>query len=1303
MTNLFYPSLALYLQKKFPPLHPPSPPAHNTHRIPIQNQRGSPRRTQKEHPLSLLSTPILDSFFPYPPPLLPRLTWAGWWGRDTGQWAVVRVGGEGEEIGELEEQVKIMRIGWADVGDVLDRNVDSGGSDWAERDDLLLTLVRDMAEAWEVETGQKCVRELGAASDVEDAVDPVGPCYILSPDVNAREGTGGIETIPLAHLAFSDLWSAPILNATEDLDSVPIGWAANAGNVYHSVAVLFHVSRSSSADFDGRWLEAVSKLAAEIQGEVFVEAQGPKGGAGDQTGEWLLSFTRSSNASSDSVAGEGSGVETDSPPLTPFTPPDAISSSPPTLVLFLYLLLIGTLLAQLSNATKVHSRFGLAFTGVVQLCCSAVMSFSVVALLGLNGWGSSQAQTVLPTYVLPFVIVVVGVENMSTLTKAVFSVPFSYSVPVRIGLGLSKVGTTIAITSLTDLMLLGVVWLCIGLRPVREFCLFASVVIITDWFMLHTFFLTVLSIDAQRLELADVLAPRSGGVATPASDEQEDGDESAAGGFSWRSVLKARTAKSGSLVLLLLSVGILYYITETRRSPYTTASLYGYKPLFSSSTTSKLPAATAIPTAVATTLKDLFGLSPAEKMWRALNPRGWPFVHVVVPAALILVLPKEGHHMLPSGIRKLSLPASRLLLPRLKPLFYLFKVVILPQAVTASALYILLLYLLKDADLLDAQRNRQGRGEVGESRPDSNPAKSKSPHELKVYMLPCSHASDLEILDSSADGKLVLSVGIDNSLYLWRFQDGGNGTREPLVSENLGKEDIGPIVATAFSPDGRWVGVCTKHGVIQIWRLADDATPAALQSRMLPNRSARVCEMVFGRLDDMDDPFAEPSIKDPVALVALRDGSVVLVDADAQTIEVGPMGANERCRFHFVSPTCILVVGMSGMKLWTRGKPWTATAIPSPVDRDDRVTSISSSTIDRKGVSMMLLVLGYRSGAIDVFDISGSLLVTLRSKSDAREKITKAQLQASSSKCPSCGADGTDGFFVVSSTHARVYLDRVLLRRSSYCKCSPQERSHSPSPSSKQLTTPLNVPRSKYSPGHSPSLLPPTPSNGEFPLSSHGHSARRLSGWQRDEAPASGPEADSSDVEVVSLGSVVSLSGGWELLPSAAMLVGIRRIGNGIDDSGWQIWWIDLGAGVNLNHDDVHQLNLPSLISNTLHNRGAAVESVSIKERRRERLLSQNGRAVFSAHGNGGAGSFSIPIHPSLAYVSVHPIRRKGRDSIVAGFGNRLGVIHIPLGSTAGTVEQGGARKPLPLAGATPPPPPARRLGLGLDDGKKSI
>lgn len=48
------------------------------------------------------------------------------------------------------------------------------------------------------------------------------------------------------------------------------------------------------------------------------------------------------------------------------------------------------------------------------------MSFSVLALLGWNGWSDPHGKSSLPTYVLPFVIVVVGAENMSTLVSACF-------------------------------------------------------------------------------------------------------------------------------------------------------------------------------------------------------------------------------------------------------------------------------------------------------------------------------------------------------------------------------------------------------------------------------------------------------------------------------------------------------------------------------------------------------------------------------------------------------------------------------------------------------------------------------------------------------------------------------------------------------------------------------------------------------------------------------------------------------------------------------------------------------------------
>ena len=179
-----------------------------------------------------------------------------------------------------------MRVGWADVGDVLDRDVEAEERAWAERDHVLLRLVRDMAENWEANnptTGATCIRELASSSAEDDRVMPAGPCYMLSP-------TSWPETDHITALQqLSTPAELPFANGTEALDTVPIGWAPNAGNVYHTVATLFRVPRSNSMAFEARWLEEVTLMAEQVEGEVFMEAQGPSRGAGDQTGEWLLS------------------------------------------------------------------------------------------------------------------------------------------------------------------------------------------------------------------------------------------------------------------------------------------------------------------------------------------------------------------------------------------------------------------------------------------------------------------------------------------------------------------------------------------------------------------------------------------------------------------------------------------------------------------------------------------------------------------------------------------------------------------------------------------------------------------------------------------------------------------------------------------------------------------------------------------------------------------------------------------------------------------------------------------------------
>jgi hypothetical protein len=276
MTNLFYPALAVYLQKKFPPLHPPSPPSHNIHRLPLSSTAG---KVKKEHPLSLFSTPVLDSFFPYPPPLLPRLTWSGWWGRDTGQdgdeWHLSNIGGDPTGL----DSIYLMRVAWADVGDVLDRESSEAEREWLERDHLLLSLAKETAESWEMEHslhGEGCIRHLQPGPDIAEAS---GPCYLISPD-----GVPAESVTPFTQLS-SSYYTA------QDEDLKPVGWPPDTENIYHSLAIPFRVPRGMQSGFMMRWAESMSKISSQLDGEVFTEAKGPKPKGGDLTNEYMLSVS----------------------------------------------------------------------------------------------------------------------------------------------------------------------------------------------------------------------------------------------------------------------------------------------------------------------------------------------------------------------------------------------------------------------------------------------------------------------------------------------------------------------------------------------------------------------------------------------------------------------------------------------------------------------------------------------------------------------------------------------------------------------------------------------------------------------------------------------------------------------------------------------------------------------------------------------------------------------------------------------------------------------------------------------------
>jgi Sterol-sensing domain of SREBP cleavage-activation len=88
--------------------------------------------------------------------------------------------------------------------------------------------------------------------------------------------------------------------------------------------------------------------------------------------------------------------------------------------------------------------------------------------------------------------------------EAVVKTSITLPVKERIAEGLSRAGTSNSLKVLSYNVILGVIAF-FAHGATRQFCAFAVVVLVAHWFLVHTFFVAVLSIDLQRLELEELL------------------------------------------------------------------------------------------------------------------------------------------------------------------------------------------------------------------------------------------------------------------------------------------------------------------------------------------------------------------------------------------------------------------------------------------------------------------------------------------------------------------------------------------------------------------------------------------------------------------------------------------------------------------------------------------------------------------------------------------------------------------------------------------------------------------------------
>ncbi|XP_070585440.1 sterol regulatory element-binding protein cleavage-activating protein isoform X2 [Erythrolamprus reginae] len=161
-----------------------------------------------------------------------------------------------------------------------------------------------------------------------------------------------------------------------------------------------------------------------------------------------------------------------------------------------YIILFAYIYFSTRKIDMVKSKWGLALAAVVTVLSSLLMSVGLCTLFGLT-------PTLNGGEIFPYLVVVIGIENVLVLTKSVVSTPVDLEVKLRIAQGLSNESWSIMKNMGTELGIILIGYFTF-VPAIQEFCLFAVVGLVSDFFLQMFFFTTVLSIDIRRMELADL-------------------------------------------------------------------------------------------------------------------------------------------------------------------------------------------------------------------------------------------------------------------------------------------------------------------------------------------------------------------------------------------------------------------------------------------------------------------------------------------------------------------------------------------------------------------------------------------------------------------------------------------------------------------------------------------------------------------------------------------------------------------------------------------------------------------------------
>ncbi|KAF1972860.1 hypothetical protein BU23DRAFT_599312 [Bimuria novae-zelandiae CBS 107.79] len=447
-----------------------------------------------------------------------------------------------------------------------------------------------------------------------------------------------------------------------------------------------------------------------------------------------------------------------------------------------YMVTAGYVVMRMMQLRAVRSWFGLLITIGAKMTVCVIGSFTICSFLGIN-----LARIPRPWF--PGVVFCFGLGNVFRLINVVLGTPAEMPSPQRIGHALGKVGHLCLAVAGQNLVL---IYFCSRfVTPmVADFCIFAAVTLVLDLAFHFTFFLAVLSVDVQRMELSDSLER--------IETNQRDAKNRKTERQSWLSAflqgtLPVSTRYAGTVAILSFLMAINSHFFDSNRRNISVRTI---KERLLRRQSRPHAAASWSPPVIhqARSPADWLRLqdhNTAKEFLGFIKPHAHSFVARIYDPLLVVSKNATGR----------DIPQKPM---SLSETFHHF------ARVHAYSAALIVAFLIAGVTLLMNYLLWTGLPEGVEEEDDEDAL-------FSVQTLSVVQALDIVRLTSSPKGHIA-SVSLDRTTSIWLHDQ--NGFRQSTLQTAVMKPKLWPIIASTMNDAGSVLAMCGSDGLIGLWDLA---------------------------------------------------------------------------------------------------------------------------------------------------------------------------------------------------------------------------------------------------------------------------------------------------------------------------------------------------------------------------------------------------------------------------------------------------------------------------------------------------